>query len=264
MTTILVVDGNPADLVAAGYTDYVALFLQVLHALDPSLHFRRAHPYSAPVPEALLDEVDAAVFTGSATDWATDAPEAAPQRAAMEQVFARALPVWGSCNGLQLAACLLGGAVGESPNGMELGLARDITLTEAGRVHPMMTGRKDGFAVPCIHRDEVQRLPQGAQLLASNAHSHVQAMAYAQGGVDFWGTQYHPELPPVTLAGSVSRMGGDPVLADHLLRAETDAAAARALGADMAALRLSGRSVELVNWLGHVRAVTQEKSRPAA
>ena len=42
--------------------------------------------------------------------------------------------------------------------------------------------------------DEVSRLPTGAVKLAQNDHSEHQAFSYDQGGVSFWGAQYHPEL----------------------------------------------------------------------
>jgi GMP synthase (glutamine-hydrolysing) len=37
-------------------------------------------------------------------------------------------------------------------------------------------------------------LPAGAELLASNATSRVQAMAVRDGAKSFWGVQYHPEF----------------------------------------------------------------------
>jgi GMP synthase (glutamine-hydrolysing) len=216
--------------------------------------------------EADFAGVDGVIFTGSGETWATDAPEAAPQRAAMELAFGTGLPVWGSCNGLQLAAVVLGGAVGAAPNGVEIGLARDIQLTDAGRSHPAMAGRLPGFAVPCIHRDEVQRLPTGAQLLASNAHSPVQAMAYAKGGVDFWGAQYHPELTPQYIADLIRRRGRlneFARLAPDLDRAETDAAAATRLGTTPQDMKPRARTRELANWLDHVAACKARTSLTA-
>ena len=104
----------------------------------------------------------------------------------MRKVFEAGLPTLGSCNGMQLAASVLGGQSSASPNGREDGLARDVTLTEAGRAHPFMAGRIDGYAAPCVHRDEVSRLPDGAVVLATNNHSEVQAFAYENDGIRFW------------------------------------------------------------------------------
>jgi GMP synthase (glutamine-hydrolysing) len=254
MITILIVEATPAVLIAKGRFDFAAGFALVLRALDASLRITWTNPYDAPLTCDALDKPDAVIFAGSSVDWSTDAPEAAPLRAAMEAVFASGKPVWGSCNGLQLAAVVLGGAVEASPNGVEVGLARDVRMTAQGQVHPMLTGRRDEYAVPCIHRDEISRLPAGATLLAGNAHSPVQAMSYAQGGVDFWGAQYHPELCPADIAHVLRNTGNSPELAGLLDKVETDNAAAKALGSNAAEQAAPGRTVELSNWLAHVAA----------
>ena len=161
------------------------------------------------------------------------------------------------CNGLQLAAVVLGGDVGASPNGFEMGPARNLTRSDAGAGHAMMAGRGDGFAVPCIHRDEVQKLPEGAVLVAGNEHSPVQAMVYEAGGVDFWGTQYHPEMSMADVASSLAGdelfSGKDSPVADFAL-ADRDEAAAQRLGTSTAELAINARARELINWLAHVRA----------
>ncbi len=254
MTTLLIVEGNPKSIIARGSPEYAIHNMDAFHGIDPSVTFLRAAPYDEDLSDDTLDQADGVIFTGSSVDWDTSAPEAAPQRAAMERVFARGLPVWGSCNGMQLAASVLGGSVGASPNGVEIGLARDVQLTEAGQAHPMMAGRKSGFAVPCIHRDEVQRLPDGAVLIAGNAHSPVQAIVIETGGVDFWGTQYHPEVRPALFAVPARAHGNGEDLARNLERAEADETAAEALGAMPGDLRPGQRRTELANWLNHVRA----------
>lgn len=229
MPNILIVEATPAVLIAQGRFDFATCFRPVLRALDPSLSVKQTNPYDTPFDPQLLTQADAVIFAGSSVDWTTDAPEAAPLRAAMEMVFAAGKPVWGSCNGLQLAAVVLGGAVGASTKGVETGLARDVRITEVGRGHPMLATRQNGFAAPCIHRDEVTRLPDGAQLLAGNAHSPVQSMAFVQGGVEFWGTQYHPELS----LSQIALASGRPQTA---LQSEADPAP------------------ELANWLAQVQA----------
>ena len=271
MSLILIVNGNPHDLMAAGKPDYGQIFEQVFATFDPDLRFRSLNPNHEPLTDAALDGVDGVVFTGSSTEYAATAPEAAPHRAALRQVFDRALPVWGSCNGLQLAAVVLGGSVGASPNGVEIGLGRDLTLTSEGQVHPMMAGRKARFTACTIHRDEVQSLPQGAVVTASNAHSPVQAFAYARDGVDFRGTQYHPEVAPPLIARALRQQQGDAGLAAYLAaylaadldRAETDADAAARLGAAPEDLALTVRATELRNWLSHVRAKGRDRTSAA-
>lgn len=262
MTSILIVEGNPQDLISAGAPYYTEAFFAALLTLNPSLSLSRAAPYEAPVTPRDLDGVDGVVFTGSSTRWGTDAPDAACQRRAMEQVFGAGLPSWGSCNGLQLAAVVLGGTVGENTNGFEVGLAQSVTVTEQGAVHPMFAGKRAVFVSPCIHLHEVKRLPPSATLLAGNAHSPVQAVAVQTGGVDFWGTQYHPELTALNIARGLRHMGGDPGLAQMLDHADTDPAVASVLGASPHDLTPEHRLCEMANWLAHVEARKRMPSRP--
>lgn len=265
MTTLLIVQANPAALIAQGAPDFAAVFAALLARIAPGARLRHAAPFEAALTEADLAGVDGVVFTGSSTPFATDAAEARPQRAAMERVFAAGLPVWGSCNGMQLAATVLGGRVGASPNGREDGLAHAIRPTDTGRAHPMMAGRPaHGFAAPAVHRDEVQILPPGAVLLATNAHSPVQAFAVAADGVDFWGTQYHPELSAGFIADTLDGMGTGGAFARRLRAVETDPGVARALGTTCAEQALPARAQELVNWLAHVRHVAEPVAPPAA
>ena len=258
MTRIVIFEGNPAGMIAReghGNGDLYMAALRRAATRQPEIEIR--HPY-APGFRAeaqALDGVDGIVFTGSSVQWSVDAPEAAPLRAAMEAAFAAGKPVLGSCNGLQLAAVVLGGAAGPSPNGRELGIARDVTLSEAGRNHPLHRGRRPVFAVPCVHRDEVTALPRGAVVTAGNAHSPVQAMVYEEGGIRFWGMQYHPECRPAHFAPLIedgaSLFNSAPELAADLRAADADpeGAAARRLGAIEDDLAPHMRLSELRNWL---------------
>jgi len=148
------------------------------------------------------------------------------------------VPIWGSCNGMQLAAFMLGGICAASPHGDEEGLAEAITLTDIGREHPMIQGRAGQFRAPCVHRDEVQRLPIGALLLAGNAHSPVQAFTYETADISFWGTQYHPEFSRADVATWLADRGKS--LPDS---EEQDG---------QGDLALATRTLELQNWLAHV------------
>lgn len=257
---ILIIESNPPDKVAAGLSDAVP-FVETFAALGEDVATVVAEPYETPFDPAGLAEADGVIFTGSGVEWSADDARAEPLADAMRAVFKAGLPVWGSCNGMQLAAAVLGGEVGVSPKGSETGMARGVLVTGSGQDHPMMAGRQSGFAVPCIHRDEVQRLPAGAVLLAGNAHSTVQAFVYDREGVDFWGTQYHPEFSGQVIADILaSRPDPSPealAFAADLRAADTDPQAAARLGAAPEALQVAQRATELVNWLAHVRARSQ-------
>ncbi len=252
MTRILILESNSPEMVAAGVSA-AQNFVEALPQVAEDLELTVAAPYQARLRAGDL-AVDGVVFTGSGVEWCVDDPRGAALVDAMKQVFDAGLPVWGSCNGMQLAAFVLGGQCGASVNGREDGAALDIAVTSEGRAHPMMEGRPDRYGAPAIHRDEVTVLPDHAVLLATNGHSPVQAFAYARDGVDFWGTQYHPECRPAVIGKA---MAADPAragLAADLLVAEEDPEAAARIGFLASDLNLADRTVELRNWIAHVRS----------
>ena len=240
MTTILILEGQSAQIVQSGKS-YAAEFVTCLMAIDPGLTVVAKNPNMHEITQADFDGVDGVIFTGSSVDWNTSDPRGQAQADAMKAAFKTGLPIWGSCNGFQLMASVLGGVVGESPNGFEGGLAKNLRLTEAGKAHPMMKGRKDGDGVPCVHRDEIQQLPEGAVLLAGNAHSPVQAAVYEQDGIDYWGAQYHPELTPAFIAASLTRKDANGF-------AETIAEMN-----ELTSNPTNDFTLELRNWLAHVK-----------
>lgn len=256
MPRILIVESNPRELSASvaaqtGAT-LAGLYEAALASIDASATIEIISPYDRdPTPD--MAAFDGVAFTGSMVEWNTDDDRAAPLAEVMRAAFAAARPVIGSCNGMQLAASVLGGSSSASPNGREDGMATGISLTDAGRAHPMMAGRCDGFAVPCTHRDEVVRLPDGAVRLAGNAHSEVQAFAIERDGIDFWGMQYHPEFSPAWLGCYLGGMGRvPPQLAGDLMLAGSDANAAARLSTSPDEQGDAVRMLELRNWMARL------------
>ena len=94
-----------------------------------------------------------------------------------------------------------------NPKGREIGFGRGIRLTEAGRKHPMYTGKPEVFNAPTVHLDEVEALPPGTVVLATNAVSDVQSAEIHYNGAVAWGVQYHPEYPLREIAAIVRRIG---------------------------------------------------------
>jgi GMP synthase (glutamine-hydrolysing) len=141
-----------------------------------------------------IDDFDGFIWTGSdLTVYHTDDPRVATQISFAGALMEHGAASWGSCWGIQLASLVAGGEVAVNPRGREWGIARDIRLTDAARSSPMLAGKPAEFDAFIMHLDEVARLPEGTPLLATNAHTHVQAAVIERGAAAFWSTQYHPE-----------------------------------------------------------------------
>jgi len=123
-----------------------------------------------------------------------DQPEVTRQIEMARAVHASGVPCFGSCWGQQIMCQALGGEVRANPKGIEIGIARDITLTDAGKAHPMFEPKASPFDALCIHRDEVTALPPGATVLASNRMSDIQAIELSGEHGNLWAVQYHPEF----------------------------------------------------------------------
>jgi GMP synthase (glutamine-hydrolysing) len=154
-----------------------------------------------------LNSYDGVAITGSSLNIYQREVESLRQIDFVREVFSRGIPMFGSCWGLQLATVAAGGEVGLNPAGREVAFARKVTLTPAGRDHPMHAKRDAVFDAPAIHSDIVTRLPQGSTVTAYNAISEVQAAEIRLGHGVFWGVQYHPEYGLHDIAAIIRRYG---------------------------------------------------------
>ena len=259
MKSILILEGNTVDLVSEAKSrngvSPAEMYELAIVSQGEGIECNIIAPYETMLLDEHLNNIDGVVLTGSGVPWSVDAPQARPLRRAVAKVFEKGLPTLASCNGMQLGAVILGGEVGNSPHGMEVGLAQDITKTEQGTKHSLLKGRTDGYSVPCAHRDEIKTLPERAVHLAKNTHSPIQAFAYEIGGVDFWGMQYHPEFTAAWVADLMRAPGTiwqNSEIADLLDVADTDRSAAKKLGIRGEDLTPDIRMTEIRNWLLHI------------
>jgi GMP synthase (glutamine-hydrolysing) len=207
MPRILIADcwgvASQQELVALGTRANAAMFEDAVQLHEPSVScvtINVADGDTLPAGVAPSD-FDGVMLTGSPLCVCDPSPVVRHQIDFARAMFACGMPVWGSCYGLQLATAALGGVVRRNPNGREIGVARAITVTDAGATHPLLFGRPSVFDALCSHQDEVETLPPGAAVLARNTVSSVQAMAVRMPtGAEFFGTQYHPELDLAVVA----------------------------------------------------------------
>jgi GMP synthase (glutamine-hydrolysing) len=207
MARLLLLEGNTADRRARARELGVRSSSEIY-----------AHAIAAHYPHITLDVLNGAdvgetiphgrdwgdyaglVITGSSLHAYDSSFPVTNQIALVREAAEAGLPIFGSCWGLQIAAVAAGGEVALNPVGREVGVARKILLNSAGREHPMFARKATVFDAPCIHYDEVVRLPETATLLASNAHSRVQAAVIPLGRSEVWAVQYHPEFDLAQLA----------------------------------------------------------------
>jgi GMP synthase (glutamine-hydrolysing) len=98
---------------------------------------------------------DGVVWTGSSLTIYHDTPEVTRQVELAQSFYAAAVPQYGSCWGLQIAARAAGIPCEANPRGREQGVARGITLTPAGLTHPLFDRTLAQFDGLCAHTDHI-------------------------------------------------------------------------------------------------------------
>ena len=195
----LVVDGYPKEdrenLAGCGMTLAGDLYAKMLTRLCPGARCDIIFPSdSNSTLLAGLKEYDGIAWTGcSLTIHDQSDKRVARHLELARTAYNAGVPQYGSCWGIQIAVVAAGGTVAAHPHGREMGIGRKITLTEAGRGHPMFADKPSAFDGFVSHFDEVTHLPFGSEVLAGNAYTRVQAVSIYHGKGTFWGLQYHPE-----------------------------------------------------------------------
>jgi len=272
VTRLLVLEGSPPERrrqgEALGVRSNSGMYVEALRLLDDELHIDVVEGVDGldGLPGGCsLEDYDGFVLGGSGLRCADDTPEVRNQIELLRAFATLERPILGSCWGLQIAALAAGGAVRPCPPGRELPFAKRVSLTEAGSAHPLFDGKQASFDTPCIHFDEVLRLPADSVHLASNAHSAVQAADIPIGNSRVWAVQYHPEFDVRHMADLLRWLGDDTVnearYADCDERDEAILQLDRAASGDDAAfVRLGVRASDLAerertreigNWLEH-------------
>ena len=189
-----------------------------------------------------LDGYDALWVMGGPMDVWDDLPWLAPEKTLIREAVAeRGMPFLGLCLGHQLLAEALGGEVGKGTP--EIGVM-EVRLTEEGASGVFLDGLPERFEVLQWHGAEIERLPEGASVLATSPDCAVQAMRWGTRALSL---QFHLEVE----AGTVPEWNAIPAYAEALRDAMGDDGPAR-LEADVAERlpRMNDMAERIyINWL---------------
>jgi GMP synthase (glutamine-hydrolysing) len=202
MLKLLIVEGNTKEgrqtAQDAGSLTQSDLYQKTLKFLKQDIDCHIVFPADEDVVMPNSNELkayDGVVWTGSSLNIYEDTdPAIVRQIDFMKRCFENDTKIFGSCWGLQVAVVATGGTVVKNAKGREVGIARDIEVTGAGNKHPLFKDKRGPFDANAIHLDHVEKLPEGATVLAGNEMSEVQAVEIKRGKSIFWGVQYHPEF----------------------------------------------------------------------
>ena len=153
-------------------------------------------------PLPALESLAGVVITGSHAMVSEREPWSEAAAGWLRGAVQAGMPVLGICYGHQLLAHCLGGDVGYHPGGIEIGSVH-VQLQPAASGDPVLGELPPVFPVQVVHRQSVRTLPEGAVLLAGNAHEPNQAFRV---GAAAWGVQFHPEFSAQAMRAYVDRL----------------------------------------------------------
>lgn len=176
---ILETDILSGDL-ATRYQGYGVMFQQLFARAGVALESDIFSVISGVYPPN-PDAYDALLITGSKADAFSDQPWVVTLREYVRQRYQAGSTLLGICFGHQLLAEALGGKVERSAKGWGVGLHH----------YHWQAAANGQFALIASHRDQVLRLPAGAEILASSDFCPIAAFRLGTRVMAFQG---HPEF----------------------------------------------------------------------
>ena len=146
-------------------------------------------PYDGDDLPADLSGHDGLLVLGGPMGAYDEEPWLEPTKRLVRLAADRHVPTLGICLGHQLATVALGGSVVRNPGGQQLGVL-PVGWLPAAAADPLAAALTDIRRAVHWNNDVVDRLPEGAVLLARAATGEVQAARLAP---TVWGIQPHPE-----------------------------------------------------------------------
>ncbi len=138
------------------------------------------------------------VIVGGGPGCVSDAPEKKTEVEArieaailglMPEITKRDYPFLGCCYGIGVLGHHLGRLVSKEKYSEGPGAA-ECSVTDQGRVDPMLAGLPDNFRAFVGHKEALQRLPEGCTHLVSSPTCRYQMVRFGQ---NVYATQFHPE-----------------------------------------------------------------------
>ena len=206
MTTLGLLETDTLyDDLRAEYGSYGQMFARYFDGLEGGLQYRYYDVQNLQLPEH-VDECDAYLITGSKAGVYDSDPWISRLQTWIADFHQRGAKIIGICFGHQILAHSLGGLAAKSDKGWgvgvhsttllpddELTISSDKADPQNSRQNSEQSSHRGKLSLIYSHQDQVQKLPPGAQLLASSDFCRYAAFKIDDRILSFQG---HPEFTP--------------------------------------------------------------------
>lgn len=167
------------------YGSYADMFQQLFHSVDNQIKFKIYQVINGEYPES-IDTCDAYLITGSKYSAYDNEPWIIQLNDYIVSLNQQRKKLIGICLGHQLIAHALGGMVKKNDKGWCVGNTNSHIKKEKTWMQPM----KKSFSLLVSHQDQVHKLPDQAELIASSKLCPYSSFQIADHILTFQG---HPE-----------------------------------------------------------------------
>ncbi len=200
MKKILIIEGNVKKdnqaLLNYGIETHSTSMIKTISNYTKSLKIDVFNPTCGNLKQKVLelDKYDGLIWGGGSMHVYEEKSEIRCQLDFMKECFKRVKKIFAICWGMQVAVVAAGGEVKKSSKGTNIGISKNIELTDLGLRHELYINKPKKFNTPAYNYDEVTKIPDGAKHLSFNNINHIQGTSFKIGDCDIWGIQYHPEI----------------------------------------------------------------------
>ena len=196
----ILLTSNDTSAFSRRHPDDGLKLIALLRPLRPAWTFRIWAVKDGEFPPG-ADCADGFIITGSPASVHDPLDWIARLRLLILDLHGRRLPLIGICFGHQAIATALGGLVEPNPGGWRLGIAP----THFKESRPYMLPPAPRLELYAAHREQVTRLPPGAEPLGGDEFCPFAAFAVGQHILT---TEYHPEFTLEFMAGLADELEG--------------------------------------------------------
>lgn len=182
---ILQVNHDKSEVIGDHFPDDAHRLRDLFDQLEQRFSYRVYMTIGGELPQS-VDEQDAYLITGSPLSVNEDHFWLPSLFEFIRACDAAKKPLLGTCFGHQAIAVALGGAVGYSPQGWNLG----VEPTHFAVRKPWMEPYQD-LNFYCSHKEQITKMPEGCEVLGSSEGCQFASIAK---GEHIFTTQMHPEF----------------------------------------------------------------------